>query len=190
MFRNKGKFLYVIIYYIFLTLVFIKLIDVAINFPIILNCSFILFLLTIIVIPVLFVILPIFLIKKRKKDFSDSFIVSFILIILYILSLWYFSAYLIKCSIKFTDKNWKKHFELRESMITELENKYGLVGMKKDEIIDLLGKPYETDKGICYYIGIVSRNKYYCCLAYDEKDTITNIGYSFEKYIKFYDENN
>ena len=93
-------------------------------------------------------------------------------------------------SIKFTDKNWKKHLELRKYMIAELKDKYGLIGMKKDEIIDLLGKPYETDIGMCYYVGILSRHNYYCCLTYDEQKIITKIDSYFEDDIKFYDGDN
>jgi hypothetical protein len=57
---------------------------------------------------------------------------------------------------KTTDMNSENDFSLRWDMMNSLRNNYKLNGMKKSEIINLLGKPdstFSTPKTFRYFLG-------------------------------------
>nr|WP_315131049.1 hypothetical protein [uncultured Flavobacterium sp.] len=57
---------------------------------------------------------------------------------------------------KTTKMNSEDDFSLRWDMMNSLRNNYKLIGMSKNEIINLLGKPDEnftTEKTFRYYLG-------------------------------------
>ena len=57
---------------------------------------------------------------------------------------------------KITKMNSEDDFSLRWNMMNSLRNNYKLIGMSKNEIINLLGKPDEnftTEKTFRYYLG-------------------------------------
>ena len=179
-----------IIYYGLLIPICVQLFIAEKYSPIIKNSSYALFVLTIIIVPFLFFLFPLFLIKHFNKKPSESFVISFVSLILYIVILWTYSALIMMYSISFTRENWEKHLELRKYMIAEIEHKYNLVGMNKNEIINLLGEPYETNVGICYYTGVLCRQGYYFCLTYDKQEIITRTYSYFDDDIKFYNVDN
>lgn len=53
----------------------------------------------------------------------------------------------------FSTENWIKHHDSRKDMLDDLYSKYKLVGVSKDNIISLLGKPeYNYDLSIGYFV--------------------------------------
>lgn len=66
----------------------------------------------------------------------------------------------------FTVDKWQKYIENRQYMLSDMLNKYELIGMTQNEVIELLGLPdshqmtfkgtdkyYSSDTTIIYYIG-------------------------------------
>lgn len=115
--------------------------------------SKVLFIIVYFVIPILVLLLPI-TIKYifKKKDFNitiaifKGMVIHFIIIISLSYGITEYMGY-------FTIKKWSnlELVELRYLMIDDLEDKYKLIGMTKEEVIDILGKPdYEDEKSICY----------------------------------------
>jgi len=61
-------------------------------------------------------------------------------------------------------------------MLNDLEEKYNLVGMKKEEAIQILGKEYgKSDNCIYYHIGVNWLEVFYYYLEYDENGIITKV---------------
>lgn len=71
------------------------------------------------------------------------------------------------CGEKFDSEKWKSadmnsedNFSLRWDMMNSLRNNHELIGMSKNEIIHLLGKPddnFSTEKALRYYLGYSKR---------------------------------
>ena len=148
-----------ILYYIISIVVYIILfIVVAINTHIT-SFTWLFFIVTFII-PFVLSHLPFILEKKWESEIILSTIISFIYLII-IVPLIEFG--IVKYSTSFTSHKWIEHTELRYLMIDKLEDKYELVGMNKNEIIDLLGKAdFSLDDYFCYFIGSEEDIKYYC----------------------------
>ena len=69
--------------------------------------------------------------------------------------------------------NNANYTELRYFMIDDLEREYPLIGMQKEEVIEILGKEPDYDHSLCYHIRSVSIDSYQYCLSYEENGTIT-----------------
>lgn len=130
-----------------------------------------------IIFPILLLILPIFL-KVRKK-----IILSYIFLFIYIILLLITGYCTAKFLENFSPKNWNKYSDLRYLMIESLEKKYKIVGMEKEEIINVLGKPNkrnfsyfnDTENKICYSIMTNVIDTKFFCLTFDDNDIVIKI---------------
>ena len=135
--------------------------------------SKLLFLIMYIILPIGILIAPVIIKFKYKKEFYKAVLESIVYVLLYI-SIWiticscitvYFETF---STYKWSNENWHR---FRGNMIEDLEERYDLKGMTKDEIHELLGKEdgySEEDNAISYYIG--EAINYY--IYFDENDVV------------------
>ena len=135
--------------------------------------SKILFFICYVILPFIILASPIIIKLKFKKKFYKAIIDSVVFVLLYI-SIWiticscisvYFRTF---STYKWSNENWHR---FRGDMVEDLEERYDLKGMTKDEIHELLGKEdgySEEDNAISYYIG--EAINYY--IYFDENDVV------------------
>lgn len=135
--------------------------------------SKILFFICYIVLPIVILAMPVIIKFKYNKKFYKAILDSIVFVLLYIsiciticscISVYFetFSTY------KWSNENWHR---FRGDMVEDLEERYDLKGMTKDEIHELLGKEdgySEEDNAISYYIG--EAINYY--IYFDENDVV------------------
>lgn len=76
----------------------------------------------------------------------------------------------------FTVEKWgnEDYTELRYLMIDDLEQEYDLIGMDKEEVIDLLGDEGDYDRTLRYEVQRGWLDQEFFCLSYDENGKITS----------------
>lgn len=131
------------------------------------------FLLLLVLLPLLLIFLPVIIIVKQKFKiaFYRGVILSFFAVAIYLLIVSMFLSYF----DTFTESKWKndKYANLRYLMIDDLEKKYNLIGMNKDDVIKILGDPLEAEEGeMCYQVSSVFITVNYYCLRYDDNNII------------------
>ena len=63
----------------------------------------------------------------------------------------------------------------REVLLKDLEKKYDFIGMRKEDVIEILGKEYENEDYIYYFIRSEWLKTYYYCLQYDSNNIIVKV---------------
>jgi len=78
----------------------------------------------------------------------------------------------------FSTENWIKHHDYRNDMLNDLYFKYKLVGMSKDNIISLLGKPEynQGDFSIGYFISEGYIDPIFLDFVFDKAGTVISYG--------------
>lgn len=129
------------------------------------------------VLPIIILLLPIILKIVFKKQFYKSILLSLIAVVIYFILIFGSSFGIEKYMNKFTIEKWnnEKYCNLRYLMLNDLEEKYKLIGMKKEEVMNILGKEYENENYIYYFVGGEWLKSFYYCLEYDENDIITRV---------------
>lgn len=125
------------------------------------------------ILPLVLLILPVIIKVKFNISFYRSILFSFFCLFIYFVIFGMYTSYF----DTFTESKWKneKYINLRYSMIDDLEKKYNLIGMNKDEVIKILGDPIETKDGeMCYPIGSVYISIECYCLRYGENNIIVD----------------
>jgi len=147
-------------------------------FGIIPNFSVTLFCIYFLVLPIIILLLPIILKIILKKQFYKSILLSLKVVGVYLILVVLTSISIRIYISNFTPEKWnnEKYSDLRYLMINDLEEKYNLVGMKKEEVIQILGKEYGKNINCIYYhIGVNWLEVFYYYLEYDENDIITKV---------------
>lgn len=174
-----------ILYYALGIIFFRQLFLITLILPMEIIVSKILYLILYLILPLFLLILPIIICKKEKKVFYKSILLSLIGIVIYLIMMIVIRVSMTYYFGNFTPEKWRKYPELRGYMFDDLEKNHKIIGMSKDDAINLLGKPEETDKGICYYDSTFVYSDYYFCLLYDENNIITEAN-SYNKWnLKF-----
>lgn len=174
-----------ILYYTLGITFFYQLLFITMVFYMEISVSKILYLFLYLVLPLFLLILPIIICKKKKIIFYKSILICLVGIVIYLIMMIIIRVSMMCYFVKFTSEKWKKYPELRGYMVYDLKRNHNIIGMNKDDAIDLLGKPEETDKGICYYDSMFVFADYYYCLSYDENNNITDTN-SYSKFdLKF-----
>lgn len=150
--------------------------------------SNILFYICYIIIPIILLLMPLIFKFILKKAFKKSICYSVIMIIIHMLVLFainfgikvYFSKF---SSYKWMNSNWNY---FRYEMIENLENRYNLKGMSKEEIYNLLGSEdtgiyTDNDYTISYYIRAGFFNPGYYNITFDENDIVIDVRKNFSK---------
>ncbi len=142
---KKDKILGVvlgIIFYTFSLTFFFCLYIAAVFVGYICDFSSILFLICYIIFPIIILIIPLIFKFALKKKFYKAIIYGFISIIIYILILIIIRFAIYSYFKTFTTEKWinTSWNSFRYIMIDDLEKKYTLEGMTKDEVYKLLGK--------------------------------------------------
>lgn len=135
--------------------------------------SKILFFICYIILPIIILAMPIIIKFKFKKKFYKAVLDSALSVIIYLVILSIISYCIIVyfktfSTYKWSNENWHR---FRGDMVEDLEERYNLKGMTKDEIYELLGEEdrySEEDNAIGYYIG--EALMYY--IYFDENDVV------------------
>lgn len=132
------------------------------------------------VLPIILLAMPLIVKFVFKKKFYKSILYSVLSVIIYLIILisitfgikQYFKTFTTE---KWTNENWNG---FRYLMIDDLEEKYNLVGMTKEEIYNILGEE-EADLEmlikeyvICYLVRDVFLDGYYYYIYFDENDVV------------------
>lgn len=128
-----------------------------------------------VVIPIIILLLPVILKMLLKREFYQSVLLSLIALPVYVVFIFAVNSGISNYMKKFTLEKWEKYHDLRYLMIDDIEEQYPFVGMKREEALEILGKEYEYENHIDYFIRSVWLRSYYYCLEYDENGTITNV---------------
>ncbi len=131
-----------------------------------------LFLILFVILPIIVLLLPIVIKTIMKIEFYKCILFSLIGVVIYFII---FSIVLLSIGT-FSESNWKndQYMNLRYLMIDDLESKYDLIGMNKDEIMKLLGET-SGEGELCYPTSSFMITTYFYCLRYDENNLITEI---------------
>ena len=129
------------------------------------------------ILPIIILLLPIILKIITKKQFYKSILLSLIAVVVYFTIVFATIFGIEKYMSNFTSEKWnnEKYSNLRYLMLNSLEEKYNLVGMKKNEVTEILGKEYENEQYMYYYVGGQWLRSFYYCLEYNENDNITKV---------------
>ena len=171
------KILLSVTYYIFLCLIFLKILIYESTFAIITNFSGRLASICYFLFPTILVISPIIWKSVYKKSFYKSILYSTFSIIIYLI-IFFTITLSIKWSFRtFSQEKWKNYENLRYMMIDDFEQKYDLLKMTKQEVIDILGEHIGKENEIQYSIGCRDFFWEYYCLYLDNEGNIieTNI---------------
>lgn len=175
--RKLIKILLSVIYYILLFLIFGKIIMYELTFGIIAGFSGRLAGICFFLFPIILIISPIIWKSVYKKGFYKSILYSILLMILYLIIV--FAIILgVKWKFRtFSQEKWKNYENLRYMMIDDFEQKYDLLEMTKQEVIDILGEDIGKENEIQYWIGCRDFFWEYYCLYLDNEGNIieTNI---------------
>lgn len=95
--------------------------------------------------------------REIKKAKLFNYTCFSIVVLLWIIVLVFICVYRAKHT--FSENIWKEDIESRSLMVSDLQNKYSLVGMTQDQITDLLGPP-NNDPG--YF---TQEDRYVYCLG-------------------------
>lgn len=79
---------------------------------------------------------------------------------------------------KNSDLNAEENWDLRWKMMNDLRKNHTLLGMKKNDVIELLGKPdSETNSAFNYYLGMTGRgiNTGNLTLTFNGKATVEKV---------------
>lgn len=128
-----------------------------------------------VVIPIIILLLPVILKFVLKREFYQSVVLSLISVPIYFILIYMINFGISSYMEKFTLEKWEKYQDLRYLMIDDLEKQYHFAGMKKEEALEILGKDYEYENRIYYFIRSAWLRSYYYCLEYDENGTITTV---------------
>ena len=179
MFDGKKliKILLSVIYYILLFLIFWKIIMYELTFGIIAGFSGGLAGMCFVLFPIILIISPILWKYVYKKAFDKSILYSILLMILYLIIV--FTIILgVKWNFRiFSQEKWEKYVNLRYMMVDDFEQKYDLLKMTKQEVIDILGEDIGENNEIQYWIGCRDFFWEYYCLYLDNDGNIieTNV---------------
>lgn len=135
------------------------------------------------IIPIIILIMPLIFKFVFKKKFYKSICYSALIIAIHIVILLlltfgirnYFKTFTTE---KWTNNNWQ---DFRYLMIEDLENKYNLIGMKKEEVYKILGKEdktlkeLNTDNSLCYSIRNGFLEGDYYIISLNDKGFVVNI---------------
>lgn len=94
-----------------------------------------------------------------KRFIKNRFIVPIAAIVMTVILVCvnYGILYASSCYISvFSQEKWARYDSLRTYMVEDMESKYDFIGMTKQQVLDLLGKPYEdtpAENTFSYYIG-------------------------------------
>jgi len=168
-----------IVYYILLIILHIFLLFYVLNGGAILSLNLPIMIILIIVIPIVLLIIPLF-INLKFSNYYKTFKISTIIALLYIITMFITHFSVIEYSKTFTVEKWESMRFLRYIMVDDLEEKYELDKMDKEEVIKLLGNPdIEKDTSICYFIKDDTNDHYFCLNLENNKviSTYKNNGY-------------
>ena len=98
------------------------------------------------IIPAIIIFLPIIMRSVLKKTILKSIIIAVCSVIIYIIIFFVLSFGLKRYFSSFSEYKWENYVKNRSLMIEDLNNKYKIVGMEKEKIINLLGRPAYTKK--------------------------------------------
>ena len=124
---------------------------------------------------IIFLLLPLLIKRYSNVSFVKSLVISLIGLILFFALIIISTLCMLKKMETFTPEKWQKYPNFHYMMEEDLEKKYKLIGMKKNEIIELLGEQIEYDNMMCYYDSYIATKEKYYCLEYDENETIKKI---------------
>lgn len=177
-----------ILYYIFCLILFYYMLVFELFGGSVSAFSSILFYICYIIIPIILLLTPLIFKFIFKKTFKKSISYSVIMIIIHMFILLiinfginvYFSKF---SSYKWMNSNWNY---FRYGMIEDLENRYNIKGMTKEEIYKLLGNEdtgiYTDDEyTISYYIRAGFFNPGYYNITFDKNNIVIDVGESFSK---------
>lgn len=167
-----------LLYYVLGVIIFFYSFVLVGLFGIILDFSEILFWIYFLVLPIIILILPIISKFIYKKQFYKAILKALKAVGVYFILIFTTSIGIRIYISNFTPEKWsnKNYYNLRYLMLNDLEEKYELVGMKKEEVIKILGEEYKkNDKCIYYYIGGEWLESFYYYLEYDENGIITKV---------------
>lgn len=83
------------------------------------------------------------LFKDKLLLMKMSFLITVIFLVVSF-GAWYFTQSRFK---DFTPERWQQYPRQRVTMIEDLKKEHNIIGMNKNNVIDLLGEPYETTNG-------------------------------------------
>lgn len=132
--------------------------------------------------PIIILSMPLIIKFAFKKKFYKSVLYSSLMIVIHIFVLLlltfgirtYFKTFTTE---KWTNTNWHT---FRYLMIEDLEIKYNLVGMRKEEIYQILGKEdiikkFGDDVSLCYLMGSGFFEEDYYAFILNDKDIVIDI---------------
>ena len=159
MIKKPKKYIFIFLWFVLMFLIFIlNIMWSMFGNTIIWDSSALLGSFIFLLFPLLIMVLPLLIELFFKKSLLKSIFVSFIIALIYFIGIWLINVGMTKYFSSFTEEKWIKYQDNRYLMIDDLDNKYELAGMNKDEIIELLGSPLtetiENDEIIIkYWIG-------------------------------------
>lgn len=127
--------------------------------------------------PIIILGLPIILIVFFRKGLYRSILNTIILSAAYFLFVFTVNFGICKYMSSYTFEKWcnDSYHGLRYLMIEDLEKKYDFIGMRKEDVIEILGKEYENEDYIYYFIRSEWLKTYYYCLQYDSNNIIVKV---------------
>ena len=107
------------------------------------------------IIPLILLFFPAIRQRVFKKNFLKSILIGTCFVIIYVIIFFVLSYGLERYFSIFSEYKWKNYAKNRDLMIEDLNHKYEIVGMSKEDIVNLLGKGYsvtgKNDEQLYYY---------------------------------------
>lgn len=142
-----------------------------------------LFYISYLIIPIIILVMPLIFKFAFKKRFYKSVCYSSLMVIIYIFILLLLTFGIKKYFNTFTTEKWSNDnwHGFRYLMIEDLEKQYNLIGMKKEEIYQILGKEdrtlkeFDDNSSLCYSMrNGFFEGDYYIIILNDE-NIVTDI---------------
>lgn len=149
----------------------------------IINFSAALFFIFFLIIPFLFLLLPVIIRYTLDKKFYKSILYSCAVILIHLLLILGLTFGLIKYFSTFSTEKWCNNdwYGFRYLMIDDLKEQHKLVGMEKDEVYSILGEEdseFENSQGenvICYFVNDGFLAGEYFEIFLDDDDIVTKV---------------
>ena len=130
-----------------------------------------------VMLPIAALLLPIVIRFFLRKKFYQSVLFGMLAAVICLCVIFTVKQGILSYMKDFTAEKWNHddYTALRYLMIDDLEQKHDLLGMDKEEVIDILGKEGDYNQSLRYHvqnIGMLGTQMY--CLSYDENGTITS----------------